>query len=84
MLKQRPAEGLHDVRVVGSVASATLSASELLELHPSRGGTKHEVSLVAGVLTVKPPSVPHRPPQEPRELLIDMYEALLASASGSS
>jgi hypothetical protein len=39
---------------VVSVASATLSAAELLELIRVADATKHAVSLVAGVLTIKP------------------------------
>jgi hypothetical protein len=54
MSKHGPLKGYTTSGNTGSVASPTLSAQELLEFIRVAQATKHEVSLVAGVLTVKP------------------------------
>lgn len=54
MLKHGPLKGYTTSGNVGSVSSPTLSSSELLELIRVAQATKHEVSLAAGVLQVKP------------------------------
>lgn len=54
MLRRGPLKGYTTSGSTGSVASPTLSAGELREFLRVAESTKHEVSLVAGVLTVKP------------------------------